>query len=66
MAEKMYKQNSKGGKGNSPKFVMKGKDSKFDKSGMNYKQVGVGTKKGGGQGHEQSGGNEKITGKYNQ
>lgn len=66
MADKMYKENGAGGKGKASKYTMKGKDSKFDKSGMNYMQNGKGTKKGGGMGHEQSGGKEKFSGKYNQ
>lgn len=66
MADKMYTENGRGGKGKTSKYTMKGNDSTFDKSGMNYKQNGKGTKKGGGMGHEQSGGKEKFSGKYNQ
>ena len=67
MANKMYREVSKGGKGTSPKYTMKGKDSKFDKSGMmKYTQNSKGVDKGKGMGYELSGGNEKFTGKYNQ
>jgi hypothetical protein len=68
MADKMYTMNSKGSNRTSPKYVMKGADSKFDKYGeMGYQQADAG--KGAHVMYKLSkmaGGEGKFEGKYNQ
>lgn len=65
MASKMYKQNSPGGKGTSPKNYQNGKETKSNSKGENFKMVGKG------KGKEQertpmSNGKGKFEAKYEQ
>lgn len=63
----VYSENGKGGKGVSPKYAMKGKNSKFDASGMmDYTQNSKGSNRKGGISPNMSGGNEKFSGLYSQ
>ena len=64
MATKMYDQNSKGGKGASPKFKMRGESKGHEK--MKTPMASKGTGKGGGQGYAQSDAKGSFVGKYNQ
>lgn len=64
MAEKMYTQNSRGGKGASPKYKEGSKS--LGELSMKYTQNGKGTTKGSGQGYAQADSKGSFEAKYNQ
>lgn len=64
MASRMYDQNSKGGKGESPKYKQTSKSEGKEK--MKTAMNGKGTGKGGGQGYAQSDAKGSFVAKYNQ
>lgn len=67
MADKMYRENSKGGKGNSPKYKMRGEGKGKDVPPTAMTGgAGKGTTKGGGEGYNQADKKGSFLAKYNQ